>query len=57
MTRLHILASGQSQQLVMLRRFLTQNNISTRLAMRIQRNAQLGMTSKQISESAVDLMP
>jgi len=56
MTRLHILTSGQSQQLSTLRRYLSQNGISNRLALRIQRNAQLGVASRYIGESSVELM-
>jgi len=56
MTRLHILTSGQSQQLSTLRRYLAQNSISNRLALRIQRNAQLGVASKYIGEASVELM-
>lgn len=56
MTRLHILTSGQSQLLSQLRRFLGQNSISSRLMLRIQRNAQLAVMSETILEKDVQLL-
>lgn len=55
-TRLHILTSGQSALLSMLRKFLAQNAISNALAMRVQRNAQLGVNSRHIPEYSVELL-
>merc|ERR1739844_231132 len=54
-TRLHLLTSGQSQSLSMLRRFLSQNSITNALGMRVQRNAQLAINSRYIPEQSVEL--
>jgi CRP-like cAMP-binding protein len=58
MTKLHIITSGQSQKLATLRRFLSQNGISSKLSTRIQRNAQHAFEQRRklITESHVDLM-
>jgi hypothetical protein len=58
MTRLHIISSRQSQQLVSLRRYLTQNGLPGRLAMRVQRNAQHALMEKQrfMPEEEVELL-
>jgi len=58
MTRLHIIASHQSRQLSVLRRYLSQNGISDRLAMRVQRNAQHAISEQQrlMPEHSVDLL-
>jgi len=56
LTRLHMLASGQAQGINVLRKYLMQNGISKKLTMRVQRNAQLGISSKHIPEQQVELM-
>lgn len=58
MTRLQIIASKQSGQLSVLRRYLHLNNISTSLAARVLRNAQHALKSNQqtISEHSVELL-
>merc|ERR1719272_462921 len=58
MTRLHILASHQSRQLSILRRYLIQNGISDKLAMRVQRNALHAISEQQrlMGEKHVELL-
>lgn len=58
MTQLHILASRKSQQFSVLRSFLTQHHISTRLALRIQRNAARAIQEldRSIPEENVELL-
>jgi hypothetical protein len=58
MTRLHILSSHQSRQLNVLQKFLKQNMISDRLALRVHRNATHGLTEKQrlMPEHEVELL-
>jgi len=51
-----MLASGQAQGINVLRKYLMQNGISKKLTMRVQRNAQLGISSKHIPEQQVELM-
>lgn len=57
MTQLQIIASRDARQLSTLRRFLQDNDISSRLAMRVQRNAQwmLAEQQKVVSENRVEL--
>merc|ERR1711959_606813 len=47
MTQLNIIGSHRSQQLSILRRYLHQNKISHKLAMRVQRNAQFAISEQQ----------
>jgi len=56
MTRLHLLTSGHQQALATLRRYLKQSGISNRLAIRVQRNAQIGLTLQHVAESSVGLL-
>jgi hypothetical protein len=58
MTRLHILSSQQSRQLVILRRYLLQNGISDKLSLRVQRNVLHAINEQQrmMQETQVDLM-
>eukprot|EP00929_Paragymnodinium_shiwhaense_P059838 TRINITY_DN29938_c0_g1_i1.p1 TRINITY_DN29938_c0_g1~~TRINITY_DN29938_c0_g1_i1.p1 ORF type:complete len:620 (+),score=132.78 TRINITY_DN29938_c0_g1_i1:112-1971(+) len=58
MTKLHIITSGEAQQLTTLREFMTQNNVTTRLAMRVMRNAKAALVlgNTYISEVNVNLM-
>jgi len=56
MTRLHLLANGQSQQLSLLRRYLLQNKIPRKLCVRIQRNANMAMQAQHIPDSMVTLL-
>jgi len=58
MTRLHILSSHQSRQLNVLQKFLKQNAISDRLALRVHRNATHSLTEKQrlMPEHEVELL-
>lgn len=58
MTRLHILASRNSFQLNVLRRYLVQNHISEKLIMRVHRNAVHALSEHQrlMSEEAVELL-
>lgn len=58
MTRLHMIAGKQSQQVATLRRFLRSNNVSHRLSLRIQRNAVFTMQERQrfMPEAQVELL-
>merc|ERR1712137_889532 len=58
MTRLYILSNTQAQQLAALRRYLGENGISSRLAVRVQRNAQHAIMEMQrfMPEEKVDLL-
>lgn len=58
MTQWYIIGSQQSQQLTVLRRYLSQNGISKKLALRVQRNAQHAMAEQQraMPEAAVGLI-
>jgi len=58
MTRLHMIAGKQSQQVSTLRRFLRSNNVSNRLSLRIQRNAVFTISERQrfMPESHVELL-
>jgi CRP-like cAMP-binding protein len=47
MTQLNIIGSHQTQHLSILRRYLHQNGIPNKLAMRVQRNAQYAVTEQQ----------
>lgn len=58
MTRLHMLSNTQAQQLVALRRYLGQNGITSKLALRIQKNAQHAISEQQhqTPEDKVELL-
>jgi hypothetical protein len=58
MTQLYILGNQQSQQLNVMRRYLTVNGISKGLALRVTRNAQhaMKMRQRETPESAVGLV-
>jgi len=58
MTRLHMLSTRQSQQLSVLRRFLSDNGVSRVLSARVQRNANHAMMEQQRyqQESNVELL-
>jgi len=58
MTRLLILASHHTRQLSILRRYLIQNGISDKLAMRVQRNALHALSEQQrlMGEKNVELL-
>merc|ERR1740130_1183783 len=58
MTQWYIIGSQQAQQLTLLRRYLSQNGISKKLALRVQRNAKFSMKEEQkhMPESGVALM-
>lgn len=58
MTQLNIIGSHQSQQISTLRRYLHQNGISNKLAVRIQRNAQHALTEqlRTLPEGSVTLL-
>jgi len=58
MTRLHIIGSQNSQMVSHLRRYLMQNSISSRLSLRLQRNAKHAMTeqSRFMPEDQVELL-
>lgn len=58
MTRLHIIGGQRSQQLATLRRYLNDNHISNRLAIRVVRNAQhaLWEQTRSIPEANVELL-
>jgi hypothetical protein len=58
MTRLHMLSNTQAQQLVVLRRYLAENRISHRVALRIQKNAQHAIMEMQrhMPEEKVELL-
>lgn len=58
MTQLDIIGSKQSQELSVLRRYLYQNGISSKLALRVQRNAQHAILEQQrlMPEEAVTLL-
>lgn len=58
MTQLNIVGSQSSQQVSALRRYLYQNGISNKLAVRVQRNAQHAVTEqlRQLPETAVVLL-
>merc|ERR1719450_1057199 len=58
MTQWYIIGSQQAQQLTVLRRYLSQNGISKKLALRVQRNAKhaLAEQQKHMPESAVCLI-
>jgi len=47
MTQWYIMGSQQAQQLTVLRRYLSQNSISKKLALRVQRNAQHAIREQQ----------
>jgi len=59
MTQLHMLTSHQSRQLSVLRKYLSQNGISDRLALRVQRNVKHALAEKQrrLPESHIELLP
>merc|ERR1712232_290963 len=58
MTRLNVLDSPRLQKLCVLRNYLTQNNISNRLAVRVNRNAQHALRENQLfmPEKNVELL-
>eukprot|EP00928_Gymnodinium_smaydae_P043152 TRINITY_DN28972_c0_g2_i1.p1 TRINITY_DN28972_c0_g2~~TRINITY_DN28972_c0_g2_i1.p1 ORF type:complete len:689 (+),score=141.42 TRINITY_DN28972_c0_g2_i1:113-2179(+) len=56
MTQLHLITSGQAQQLSRLRRYLIQSGISNRLLVSIQRNAKKQLKTLFISAESVDLL-
>jgi len=58
LTRLHILASAVEKQVSTLRRYLSENGITTDLSLRIQRNAQHRMREQQhlLDETNVKLL-
>lgn len=58
MTQLDIIGSKQSQELSVLRRYLYQNGISSKLALRVQRNAQYAILEQQrlMPEEGVTLL-
>merc|ERR1719359_1853039 len=58
MTQWYIIGSQQAQQLTVLRRYLSQNGISKKLALRVQRNAKhsLAEEQKHMPENAVMLI-
>lgn len=58
MTRLELIAEGQTGQCLALRRFLTDNRISGKLSARVQRNAQHAICEKSqnIAETEVELL-
>mmetsp|Transcript_118053 Transcript_118053/g.220636 ORF Transcript_118053/g.220636 Transcript_118053/m.220636 type:complete len:914 (+) Transcript_118053:152-2893(+) len=58
MTQLDIIGSKQSQELSVLRRYLFQNGISAKLALRVQRNAQHAILEQQrlMPEESVTLL-
>jgi len=58
MTRLIVIGSQQSTQTALLRRYLFQNNISSGLAWRIQRNASFAISEreKNMPESQIELL-
>lgn len=58
MTKLNIIGSDQTQQLTTLRVYLQQNSISSRLALRVHRNAQHALSEQQRSlpEESVQLL-
>jgi hypothetical protein len=58
MTKLHIITSGQSQKMALLRKYLSQNNINHKLSMRIWRNAHHALEQRQrfVIEDAVELV-
>jgi hypothetical protein len=58
MTRLHLITNRQVKQIQTLRRFLHQNGISGRTALRIQRNAQHAIAEQQrfMPEKEVELL-
>lgn len=47
MTQWYLMGSQQAQQLTVLRRYLSQNSISKKLALRVQRNAQHALKEQQ----------
>jgi len=58
MTKLNIIGSDQTQQLSQLRVYLHQNKISSKLALRVHRNAQHALVEQQksLAESSVTLL-
>merc|ERR1719329_512580 len=58
MTQLYLMSSHQSQQLALLRKYLSQNKVSKRLAMRCTRNATHALQENQryMSEDSVVLL-
>merc|ERR1719163_2053598 len=58
MTQWYIVGSQQAQQVVTLRRYLSQNGISKKLALRVQRNAQHSLAEQQrtMPEASVSLI-
>eukprot|EP00929_Paragymnodinium_shiwhaense_P011585 TRINITY_DN11751_c0_g1_i1.p1 TRINITY_DN11751_c0_g1~~TRINITY_DN11751_c0_g1_i1.p1 ORF type:complete len:873 (+),score=182.78 TRINITY_DN11751_c0_g1_i1:92-2710(+) len=56
LTQLHIIGGTHSRQLSTLRKYLQQNNISSNLALRLQRSAQHAV-SGELAPDAVDLLP
>jgi hypothetical protein len=58
MTRLQMLYNGEAQKQTMLKRYLTDRDISSALRIRVQRNAQhaLGLRERNMPESAVELL-
>merc|ERR1712232_74849 len=57
-TRLQIISNQHAQQLSILRRFLSDNGVSNRLAVRVQRNARHALAQQQryMQESSVELL-
>jgi len=58
MTQLNMIGNAQSQQLTILRRYLYQNGISRKLAVRVQRNAQHAILEEQrvMPELSVEML-
>jgi len=58
MTRLQILAAGQSQKMAMLKQFLRAHGISAHVALRVQRNAMFALAQKKkhASEASIELL-
>merc|ERR1712176_1139769 len=55
MTQLYLMSNNQKQQLAQLRQFLSQNGISKRLALRVNRNAQHALTEQTRSMPEVQV--
>lgn len=56
LTQLHIIGGTRSRQLAIMRKFLKQNNISSNLALRMQRSAQHAL-SADLTADVVELLP
>merc|ERR1711862_676735 len=58
MTRLHIISSNESEQVMVLRRYLRQNGVSKKLAVRVQHNAQHALQERRrfMPEGSVELL-